>query len=63
MNLAAVSKSLYPFEGQYFDRDGFRYHYLDEGSGDPPVEEAFVDFLVSPDEGHPGEDGCQVAQV
>ena len=37
MNLAAVSKSLYPFEGQYFDREGLRYHYLDEGSGDPVV--------------------------
>ena len=41
----------------------FRGGQGDKGSGDPPVEKAFVDFLVSPDEGHPGEDGRQVAQV
>jgi cis-3-alkyl-4-acyloxetan-2-one decarboxylase len=27
----------YPFTGKYLDRDGLRYHYLDEGSGDPVV--------------------------
>lgn len=32
-----VSKSIYPFEGHYLDRDGLKYHYLDEGSGDPVV--------------------------
>ena len=41
----------------------FRGGQGDDSSGDPPVEETFVDFLVSPDEGHPREDGCQVAQV
>jgi pimeloyl-ACP methyl ester carboxylesterase len=37
VSLPAVSKSLYPFQGQFFDRNGLRYHYLDEGSGDPVV--------------------------
>ncbi len=32
-----VSTSLYPFESRYFDLDGLRYHYLDEGRGDPVV--------------------------
>jgi haloalkane dehalogenase len=27
----------YPFESHFFDRDGLRLHYLDEGSGDPVV--------------------------
>ncbi len=30
-------RHLYPFQGRSFDRDGLRYHYLDEGSGDPVV--------------------------
>jgi haloalkane dehalogenase len=33
----AVPRSLYPFDGHFFDRDGLRYHYLDEGAGDPVV--------------------------
>lgn len=28
---------LYPFEGRFFDLDGIRMHYLDEGSGPPVV--------------------------
>lgn len=28
---------LYPFSGNYLDLDGIRYHYLDEGSGEPVV--------------------------
>ncbi len=28
---------LYPFVGHYLDLDGLRYHYLDEGSGEPLV--------------------------
>lgn len=34
--MRAVPAELYPFEGQHFDLDGLRYHYLDEGAG-PPV--------------------------
>lgn len=30
-------KDLYPFSGQFLDRDGLRYHYLDQGSGEPVV--------------------------
>lgn len=30
-------KALYPFTGKFLDRDGLRYHYLDEGSGEPVV--------------------------
>lgn len=32
-----VSKALYPFENHYLKIDGFKYHYLDEGRGDPVV--------------------------
>lgn len=32
-----VPRSLYPFEGHHFDRNGLRYHYLDEGAGPPVV--------------------------
>jgi haloalkane dehalogenase len=32
-----VSRDLYPFESHWFDRKGLRYHYLDEGKGDPVV--------------------------
>ncbi|MFC1705615.1 alpha/beta fold hydrolase [Planctomycetota bacterium] len=32
-----VTRALYPFESRYLDLDGLRYHYLDEGSGDPIV--------------------------
>jgi pimeloyl-ACP methyl ester carboxylesterase len=32
-----VPQELYPFEGRFLDLDGLRYHYLDEGSGEPVV--------------------------
>ena len=32
-----VSQKLYPFSGQVLDLDGLRYHYLDEGHGEPVV--------------------------
>jgi haloalkane dehalogenase len=32
-----VPRSLYPFDGRIFDRNGLRYHYLDEGEGPPVV--------------------------
>jgi len=33
-----VSRALYPFDGRFFDRDGLRYHFLDEGPRQaPPV--------------------------
>ena len=32
-----VPRSLYPFDGQVFDRRGLAYHYVDEGSGPPVV--------------------------
>ncbi len=28
-------RRLYPFKSHYFDLNGLKYHYLDEGSGDP----------------------------
>jgi haloalkane dehalogenase len=34
---ARIPASLYPFEGKTFDLDGLRYHYLDEGAGEPVV--------------------------
>jgi len=34
---ALVPHALYPFAGRFFDRDGLRYHYLDEGEGPPVV--------------------------
>ncbi len=36
-DLPAVPQSLYPFDAHHFDCDGLRYHYLDEGAGDPVV--------------------------
>lgn len=33
----APFKHLYPFESNFIDRNGFKYHYLDEGAGDPVV--------------------------
>lgn len=30
-------RSLYPFDSHYFDRDGLKLHYLDEGEGPPVV--------------------------
>ena len=30
-------RELYPFESHWFDRQGLRYHYLDEGKGSPVV--------------------------
>ena len=35
--LAQVARELYPFEGRFLDRAGLRYHYLDEGQGEPVV--------------------------
>ncbi|MFO0880141.1 MAG: alpha/beta fold hydrolase [Gemmataceae bacterium] len=32
-----VSRDLYPFTSQYLDLEGLRYHYVDEGAGDPLV--------------------------
>jgi len=32
-----VSPSLYPFSNHYLEIDGLRYHYLDEGQGEPVV--------------------------
>ena len=29
--------NLYPFQNNFLDRDGLRYHYLDEGAGEPVV--------------------------
>jgi len=34
---ASVPQELYPFEGHFFERQGLRLHYLDEGRGDPVV--------------------------
>jgi len=30
-------RHLYPFQSNFLDRNGLKYHYLDEGSGDPVV--------------------------
>jgi len=30
-------RHLYPFTSRYFDLNGFKYHFLDEGAGDPVV--------------------------
>ena len=30
-------KELYPFKGNFLDLDGIKYHYLDEGEGEPVV--------------------------
>ncbi len=35
--MGKVSKELYPFESHYMDIDGHRYHYIEEGEGDPVV--------------------------
>jgi haloalkane dehalogenase len=32
-----LPRDLYPFDGKYFDLDGLRMHYLDEGEGTPVV--------------------------
>jgi haloalkane dehalogenase len=32
-----VPQNLYPFESHYLDRNGLKYHYVDEGAGDPVV--------------------------
>ncbi len=32
-----IPKQLYPFDGHFLNLNGLRYHYLDEGSGDPVV--------------------------
>ena len=36
INLAPF-RHLYPFESHFMDMDGFRYHYVDEGSGSPVI--------------------------
>jgi cis-3-alkyl-4-acyloxetan-2-one decarboxylase len=35
--LAGLNPALYPFAGSWLDRAGLRYHYLDEGAGEPVV--------------------------
>ncbi len=37
MKLPADFAELYPFEGRFFEHDGLRMHYLDEGAGPPVV--------------------------
>lgn len=32
-----VQAELYPFASHFFDRDGLRHHYVDEGAGEPVV--------------------------
>lgn len=32
-----IPNEIYPFTGKFLDRDGLKYHYLDEGQGDPVV--------------------------
>ena len=32
-----IPAKLYPFESSYLDLNGLRYHYVDQGSGDPVV--------------------------
>nr|WP_321371639.1 alpha/beta fold hydrolase [uncultured Desulfuromusa sp.] len=34
---SALFQSEYPFKNHYFDLQGLKYHYLDEGQGDPVV--------------------------
>ena len=35
--LPNIPHQLYPFDGHFLDRDGLRYHYVDEGAGEPVV--------------------------
>ena len=35
--MKGIPRELYPFESRFLDLDGLRYHYLDEGDGDPVV--------------------------
>jgi haloalkane dehalogenase len=35
--VSVMGAGLYPFTGRYLDLNGLRYHYLDEGQGDPVV--------------------------
>lgn len=35
--MVTLSPELYPFESKYLDLGGLRYHYLDEGQGEPVV--------------------------
>ena len=37
MRRSLVPTALYPFEGKILDRSGLRYHYVDEGRGEPVV--------------------------
>ncbi|MBU2511978.1 alpha/beta fold hydrolase [bacterium] len=32
-----VNRSLYPFKSHFIDVKGFRYHYIDEGTGEPVI--------------------------
>jgi haloalkane dehalogenase len=32
-----IPRELYPFDGRFFEREGVRMHYLDEGRGEPVV--------------------------
>ena len=34
---ASISSDIYPFQGQFVEVGGHRYHYLDEGEGEPVV--------------------------
>ncbi len=46
LNGSASWRALYPFESQYLDRDGLRYHYLDEYTGPGDRAEAPVALMV-----------------
>lgn len=35
--MKAIPRELYPFEGRFYDLDGLRMHYLEEGRGEPVV--------------------------
>lgn len=37
LNLPEAVRTLYPFESKWADINGFKYHYVDEGSGEPVV--------------------------
>jgi cis-3-alkyl-4-acyloxetan-2-one decarboxylase len=37
MHISDEMKTEYPFTGKWLDLDGLRYHYLDEGKGEPVV--------------------------
>lgn len=35
--MRTIPRELYPFDGRFFEREGVRMHYLDEGRGEPVV--------------------------